>query len=225
MHVHTAPYSACGGVKGEDMVKLYKDAGFDGIFVTNHYMKWALLEYYGMPLSRAVERFLKGYKIAKEAGDKIGLEVHLGMELSLEVFNEPDVVYPYCEMLVYGMTEELLRANREIYNFTPKKLYEFCQNNNLFFAQSHPFRTKAKRADIKYLMGVEAYNANVRHYSDNETAERYADEHKLIKIYSDDFHEPEDVGRAATMFPDDCKEPADYVNALRSGRTRGIILR
>ena len=37
-HLHTYPVSACGHVSVEDNLDFYKEMGYDGVFVTNHFV-------------------------------------------------------------------------------------------------------------------------------------------------------------------------------------------
>ena len=37
-HCHTLPVSACGKATVEDTVRFYKHMGYDGIFITNHFL-------------------------------------------------------------------------------------------------------------------------------------------------------------------------------------------
>ena len=37
-HLHTSPVSRCAGVSVEDNLKFYKSQGYDGVFITNHFI-------------------------------------------------------------------------------------------------------------------------------------------------------------------------------------------
>ena len=37
-HCHTAPVSKCGKASVKDTVSFYKQLGYDGIFITNHFL-------------------------------------------------------------------------------------------------------------------------------------------------------------------------------------------
>ena len=37
-HCHTAPVSQCASASAEDTVRFYKQIGYDGIFITNHFL-------------------------------------------------------------------------------------------------------------------------------------------------------------------------------------------
>ena len=37
IHVHTSETSSCGQVSAQEAVRLYEQAGYDGIIITDHY--------------------------------------------------------------------------------------------------------------------------------------------------------------------------------------------
>ena len=41
-HVHTSQVSPCGKVPAEEMIELYKEAGYGGVIITDHYYKGTL---------------------------------------------------------------------------------------------------------------------------------------------------------------------------------------
>ena len=100
MHMHTKETSSCGEVPAAEGVRLYKEAGYQGVMITDHYHKqyFDSLGDIGMP--RKVDAYLAGWRAAKAEGDKIGLEVLLGIEFR-NVESEND-------FLIVGMTEEFL---------------------------------------------------------------------------------------------------------------------
>lgn len=66
-HCHTAPVSKCGKASAEDTVRFYKKMGYDGVFITNHFLAgninpevWNLpyegqIDYYFSDLSDYIE--------------------------------------------------------------------------------------------------------------------------------------------------------------------------
>ena len=38
-HVHTCQVSPCGKVPAKEMIELYKEAGYGGVIITDHYYK------------------------------------------------------------------------------------------------------------------------------------------------------------------------------------------
>ncbi len=73
--------SSCAKVNSQTLVQMYKEAGYAGVVITDHYFK----DYFDAIDVRhwedKVSKFLTGYKLAKEEGDRIGLRVILGMEI------------------------------------------------------------------------------------------------------------------------------------------------
>ena len=42
MHLHTAPVSKCARASIRESLEFYKEQGYDGVFVTNHYINGAV---------------------------------------------------------------------------------------------------------------------------------------------------------------------------------------
>jgi len=106
MHLHTDEVSPCGKVPAAEAVKVHRDAGYDGLVVTDHFGGYPLDDFPGSPREK-VERFLVGYWLAKEAGEKYGVKVFFGAEPRLEEGPE--------DFLIYGLTPEFLLENPLIY--------------------------------------------------------------------------------------------------------------
>ena len=63
-HVHTDETSHCGKVPGEEMVKLYAEAGYSGFVMTDHYNRYSMSVHGCQTPEEEVETFLKGYRAA-----------------------------------------------------------------------------------------------------------------------------------------------------------------
>ena len=70
LHLHTAESSRCGHVPAAEQVRVYKALGYAGVCVTDHlhdgYYEPSLD---GAGWREAMERYLRGYRAAKAAGD------------------------------------------------------------------------------------------------------------------------------------------------------------
>ena len=224
-HVHTAPLSGCAAVPAEEVPALYRAKGYSAIVVTNHYMDYVFEEYYGIPDEREqVEHFLSGWRAAKRAGEAIGMPVWLGAELNPSRYNRPGRVYPVREFLIYGLTEELVRAHRRLYDLSQEELFALCEENGMVMIQAHPFRLPSEPGDPRFMHGCEVFNANPRHDSRNELAGAWAAENGFLRTAGDDFHEYGDEGRACVLAPDGCDTLEKFVLALREGRTVPEVL-
>ena len=98
MHAHTSGVSHCCVLPPEEIVKIAKETGLDGIVLTNHYAK----EYV------TVEKYIQEYEITKEAGEKIGLKVWFGIEVTV-------TWDPRIHLLVYGVTTDFLKEHPALY--------------------------------------------------------------------------------------------------------------
>ncbi|HHW46264.1 MAG TPA: PHP domain-containing protein [Clostridiales bacterium] len=203
MHFHTPYTSHCGQVKPEEALPKYKEMGYAGVVVTDHYYRDWFRDYKDLSWDEKAERWLAGYKKALDAGRECGIVVILGMEIR---FNDN-----INDHLVYGIDEEFVYRNKELYDLTYEEFAELCRSQGLFFAQAHPFRDICSARDPKYLNGVEIYNGNMRWNSHNDVAKEFAKVNGLVGISGSDFHEWEDLARGGTYLnkcPKDSKELA-----------------
>lgn len=162
-HMHTLQGSACSIVSGKDIARAYKDAGYTGIIITDHFFYGNTAVDRTLPWEEWVENYCKGYEEAKEEGDKIGLQVFFGWESG---YNGP-------EFLVYGLDKAWLLAHPEIRDCDVKTQYQLVHADGGIVIQAHPFREANYIEGIhlypKNVDGVEGYNAShsARHFKDN----------------------------------------------------------
>lgn len=209
LHCHTQGVSKCGKVSPEEGARLYIEAGYSGVVITNHFNRFT---FDVLPPNATwedtVNFFLSGWKRFRDAaGDK--LTVLLGMEIRFDQ-NENDY-------LVYGITEEFLLTHPEMLDMDVKTFSSFARENGLPFYQAHPFRNGMTVVDPKYLDGVEVYNGHPRHDSRNEIALAWAEKFGLRQISGSDFHDPDGyaLGGILTDQPIRCQE--DLLRELEKG--------
>lgn len=222
MHLHTAGASPCARVEAEEIARLYSEAGYGAIAVTNHYMKH-LFENYYPPMSdiKKVEMYLGFYRELKEKCRPYGIKVFLGMELNPDCMNIE--VTPQVEFLCYGVTEEFLLRHPRLFDLSQSQLYGLFEENGILMYQSHPFRGYCYRANPKLMHGVEAHNGHPGHQSNNGQALAFAKEHNLLQIAGSDFHEG--AITSGIYIPDDIEDDAGLVKYLRSGNPPLIVKR
>lgn len=222
MHIHTKGRSPCGKVEPERIVKLYKEKGYDGIVITDHYFPYIFELNNCKSDKEKVDFFLSGYRETKKWGDKLGLKVFLGIELNLSTYNIIET-HPAIEFLIYGLTEDFLYKNSKMYELTKKELFNIASKNNMLLFQAHPFRARTICSDPKYMHGVEIFNGNKRHNSFDDLSAEFAKKNNLIKIVSDDFHEEEDLASAFMLFPDDTENIEKMVGYIKAGKAENFI--
>lgn len=192
LHFHTAQSSHCGKVPAEEGVRQYKEAGYSGIVVTDHFSRKELGGPGDHEWDEVCGRFLSGYCAAKQAAQGTDFQVLLGMEIR----------FPHDEndFLVYGFEEEFLREHPWIYMKELPDLKELAEKERLCIVQAHPFRPKCTLADTAYLHGIEVYNGNPRHDSHNDLALQAAKEGKAGMTVGSDYHQPEDLSERCAKF-------------------------
>ena len=182
-HLHVEESCHCSDIPTEQMMRQYQKDGFKTIIITPHYAR-----HYFTVMSNdwdvRIDYLLFGYKIGKKLAASLGMNVLLGLELTL-IENGSDY-------LIYGMDEDFLRSNYNLYDLTLDQLIELCKKNNYLLVQAHPFRKGMHRADLKHQMPLEVFNGRHVLDSNNEEARKYAEEHGLIALSGTDFHDLED---------------------------------
>ena len=208
LHAHTQESSPCGRILAEDALKLYHDAGYTGICITDHYSKWVGESYGITEPDILVENFLKGRHAAKKASSKYNMTVFDGIEVTL--LESPN------DYLIYGASDEFLRANPAHYTMSLRELYELCQRNNLLLVQAHPNRGYCTPANPDLLNGAEAYNGNPHHNNHNDKTFEWARKHNLIMTSGSDFHVLEQLARGGIICDKDIKETDELIKLLKS---------
>lgn len=190
-HFHTAETSICGRVPARQAVRLYHRAGYTGIVVTDHYYRGFFDMHFLSSFDRKIDKYLKGYKLALAEGRKLGIDIHLGMEIR---FDENANDY-----LVYGIDEAFLRRHKRLYALTLKQFRELTADQGIVIVQAHPFRPGMIPASALLIDGIEIFNGNPRHDSSNHLALQYAQENKLTGLSGSDFHQPQDAARGGIL--------------------------
>jgi len=209
-HLHTSEVSPCARVPAAEMVRLYRGAGYDGLLVTDHLYP-PILESFGCPdWKTTVDRFLLGYRLAKEEGDRIGVTVLPGAELLPDGGNN--------EYLLFGISEEFLYRNEGICHYDLVRLRQACRDSGVLIYQAHPYRPDMTRAMPGFLDGVEVYNGCPRHESRNELALEFAKRNRLGMSSGSDAHQTEDVGRGGIGTEKRISDLSDLKEALQSGK-------
>ena len=208
-HLHTSEVSRCGQLRGHDMAKRYKDAGYSAVFVTDHFQPNSIDTLGDIPWEEKTAIFLSGYYRAKAEGDKIGLTVLPGAE-----FTFPGSPNHY---LAYGITKAFLDAHPELHKLSAEEFVELARAENLFIVQAHPYRDESCYPTPELVDAIETVNTNPRHNDCNDRAALCAAAHRLPATGGSDAHRTEDVARGGILSPFPVESTADYIRLLLSG--------
>lgn len=180
LHAHTNPASKCSEITPEQIVRIYKDIGFDALVLTNHFL---LKE--DMSKGEYMDFYMADYEQTREMGERLGLKVYLGTEIR---FTENGNDY-----LIFGVDRSMLE---EIYDLLPYGVTHFRQHYKIpdsVFVQAHPMRQSkgSQPVEPELLDGVEVFNTHPFHDGRIGLAALYAQENKIeIITAGSDFHHP-----------------------------------
>ena len=208
-HFHTADVSTCARIDALSAAELYKNAGYSGVVVTDHFSQDCLdNKYEGNSWKEKVDYFLRGYRNAKKLASD-----DFAVILALEARFENDNDY-----LVYGVDEDFLYENEWFTKMTIKQFKKLAEKNQLTVIQAHPFRIDSNITNPRYIDGIEIYNGNRRHDSSNNIAEMWAKKHGFITTSGSDFHEHEDLARGGIMLDRFVSDAKQFRAELLAGR-------
>ena len=130
-HCHTLPVSKCAKATAEDTVCFYKKLGYDGIFITNHFLDGNINpDVRGMPYSEQIDYYFADFEEGVRVGAQVGIKVFPGVELSCKG----------TDFLIYGLEKEWYRKHPEILEMEKREELAFLMEAGAFVVQAHPYR-------------------------------------------------------------------------------------
>lgn len=220
-HLHTSQGSACGRSSADDMARACKEAGYTGIIVTDHFFYGNTAVDRNLPWEEWVEGYCSGYELAKETGDKIGLQVFFGWESG----------YQGTDFLIYGLDKQWLLEHPEIRDATVEEQYELVHRAGGMVIHAHPFREEFYIPQVRlfpdYVDGVEVLNAShaVKFPGPDgislfdRRAMDYAQEHNFPRTGGSDIHSVDLIG-GGMAFAEKLNDIRDYMAAVLAGKGR-----
>lgn len=215
MHLHTNEASACARNSGAEMVRAHYEAGYSGIFVTNHAWGGNTCIDRHLPYKEWVKQFASGYYNALAEGEKIGMDVFFGLESGFQG----------TEFLIYGISPEWLMEHENLWNASIEEQYKIIRAGGGIVIHAHPYREEPYIPEIRlfpdFVDGVEICNATHSSHlsiSHNDPeydvrARAYAKKHDFIGIAGSDVHSVNVFG-GGTLFKTRLKNNDDLVNAV-----------
>ena len=210
-HLHTFPVSKCATAEVAEVVNFYKNLGYSGIFITNHFLDGNINIDRELPYEEKIEFYFSDYEKAKKLGAEIGLDVFFGAELS----------YKGTDFLVYGLEKEWFLAHPEIIRMSKTEELTLMASSGALIIQAHPFREAAYIDHIRlfprHVHGVEMYNAN-RSDFENGMAKSYAKSYSLLTFAGSDNHRGSTQKKlGGVKFSSRIDSEYDFVEKIKSG--------
>ena len=181
-HCHTHPVSACGKATVEDTVRFYKQLGYDGLFITNHFLDGNIChDIRNCSYEEQIRFYFSDYEEGLIIGRQVGLKVFPGVELS----------YKGTDFLIYGLDKEWYLAHSEIMNMDKSEELPFLIQEGALVIQAHPYREEFYIDHIRLfprcVHGAEIINSSQTDYM-NEMAAVYAKHYGLYETCGSDNH-------------------------------------
>ncbi|MBR4761584.1 MAG: histidinol phosphatase [Clostridia bacterium] len=213
-HLHTSPVSQCASASPEEAVDFYKSLGYDGIFVTNHFIDGNIDVDRLAPYSEKIEYYFSDYEKAKLYGERVGLKVFSGVEMS----------HGGTDFLIYGLSKKWYLDHPEIMNMRKSAELAFLRENGALVIQAHPFREAGYIDHIRLyprvIDGAEVINANRTEF-ENSMAEIYAKSYNLLRFAGSDNHVASRQTKLAGMMSErPIKDEKDFVSAVKNGELK-----
>ena len=79
-HLHTFPVSKCAKASVRENLEFYKSLGYDGVFITNHFIDCNINYDRSAPYEELIHFFFSDYEEALKIGAEIGIKVFCGAE-------------------------------------------------------------------------------------------------------------------------------------------------
>lgn len=210
-HLHTSPVSKCARATVREVVEFYKNNGYAGVFVTNHFIDGNIDIDGSLPYEEKIRFFCSDYEEAKRIGEELGFDVFFGVETS----------YRGTDFLIYGLPKEWFLSHPEIVNMKRTEQLTLMADHGALIIQAHPFREASYIDHIRlfprHVHGVEIFNAN-RSDFENRMAEEYASNYGLLSFAGSDNHVGPNQKRFGGMQSETpIVDEADFVSRVKNG--------
>ena len=210
LHVHSSENSGCGHLTVAETLRLYREAGYDGFVLTDHFGRHTA----NWLRTKGVEDFV-GYTLRSRAEARaLGEREHFTILTACE-FRLDESINDY---LVYGMPEEAIRDWDSLFAMKNGEFLPFAREQGWLVYQAHPFRIGMRIVDPALLFGIEVRNMNPRHDSRNDIAEAWARRHRLHAISGSDCHRPDGVGLGGITTEGPVRSMEELTALLREDR-------
>ena len=191
-HLHTSPASKCARADVRESLTFYKKLGFDGVFITNHFIDGNIGCDRDLPYEEQIAFYFADYEEGVRIGQELGIRVFFGVESS----------YKGTDFLVYGLDKQWFLEHPEIQDMKQSQKLSLFAEAGAMIVQAHPYRERGYIDHIRlfprHVHGVETYNATEPQES-NDLAAIYARAYDLFPFSGSDNHRGGSVREGDTV--------------------------
>lgn len=206
-HLHTFPVSRCSKSSVRESLEYYKELGYDGVFITNHFLDGNINIDKTKPYHEKLRFYFSDYEEGLKIGQELGIQVFLGVELSDHG----------TDFLVYGLDMQWFWDHPEIMEMEKTAELQLMMDSGALVIQAHPFRGRHPiRLFHRWVHGVEVGNAH--DVETNPLALQYCRHYGLIEFAGSDNHRgPGQTVLAGVCCQESIDSAADFVRKVKSG--------
>lgn len=216
-HCHANLCSKCAHSTPAEMVRAYKNAGFAGLVLTDHFIHGYTSVDQVLPWEARMRRYYDAYLQAKAEGDQLDFDVIFGIEHAHGGGQE---------VLVYGIGLEFLLDHPEIDAATLDEFAALVHSAGGILIQAHPYRYGGWEVPLRPDLtdGIEIYNAGNDSLK-NRMAFQKAQEFACTVTAGADSHAAWEarVGTTGIALPYRVSDGQTLVQALRKGDHKLVI--
>ena len=210
-HLHTLPVSRCGHYSVRENLEFYKSLGYEGVFITNHFIESPKDKRWLPTYEENIEYFFSDYEEGLKVGNEIGLKVFFALETTRGG----------TDFLVYGLDKAWFLSHPEIMDMKKREQLEFYMEQGALVIQAHPFREAYYIDHIRLfprsVHGVEIING-CRTDFENRLAQQYATNYALLPFAGSDNHKgPDQKTLAGLSFETPIENEVDFVQRILNG--------
>lgn len=212
MHIHSSPCSGGGDDIRRQIDKLI-GLGYTGMVITNHFFCGDTRIDRSLPWREFVDAYRQDYLKGKEYADTKDFDLFFGIE---------EHVGNGREVLIYGITPNLLEEHPELARGEVKDYIRLVHGAGGLLFQAHPYRERyyilqpGPLECIDELDGIEVYNASNKP-RENERARELARNMGLQVTAGSDGHHVDSCGKAGIVTYVRPRNDTEFIEILKSG--------
>ncbi len=208
-HLHTSPVSACARAGIRESLEFYKSKGYDGVFVTNHFLDGNIYVNHNLSYKEKINYYFSDYEDGLEIGKELGIKVFCGVEIS----------YKGTDFLIYGLNKQWYLDHPQIMDMKKSDELSYFAEHGALVIHAHPYREAGYIDHIRLfprcVHGVEVINA-CRTEGENKMAQIYAEHYNLLPFAGSDNHTGEKNTLAGMCSERPIVSEEDFVQAVKS---------
>lgn len=210
-HFHSSPVSKCGSYSVRHNLEFYKSIGYDGVFLTNHFIDANIGCDRSLPYEDQIEFFFSDIEEGERIADEIGIKFFWGVESS----------YLGSDFLIYGLSKQWYLDHPQIMTMKRSEMLTLMANEGALIVHAHPYREASYIDHIRlyprHVHAVEIMNCGNKPFQD-KLARFYADTYGLPCSAGSDNHIAGNLNRLVGVeFETPLESIEDFIERIKNG--------